>query len=298
MPAIIPTTGLAPYTIGASTYETYYKVFGDLSSDKRPLVVAHGGPSLSHDYLLPISDIAATHDVPIVFYDQVGTGLSTHIPEKKGDTTFWTIDLFIDELFNLLTYLKIEEYDYLGHSWGGMLGLEVVLRRHPKGMKNFVLANSLADGASWDKSFAQLLQAPDVPEGVRQTIMDENADRARRYAALKVFYKVYGCMVDPLPEDFLRSMDYTNGENADRTTVDALNAGDLSNWDVRDKLGEIDVPTLVINGARDFAQDWVVAPFVDNIPDVKWVKFENSSHTPFWEERDEFNQVVADYLGY
>ncbi|KAI5836129.1 proline-specific peptidase [Schizophyllum commune Tattone D] len=298
MPAIIPTTGLAPYTIGASTYETYYKVFGDLSSDKRPLVVAHGGPSLSHDYLLPISDIAAIHDVPIVFYDQVGTGLSTHIPKKKGDTTFWTIDLFIDELFNLLTYLHIEEYDYLGHSWGGMLGLEVVLRRHPRGMKNFVLANSLADGASWDKSFTQLLQAPDVPEDVRQTIMDEDADRAERYAALKVFYKVYGCMVDPLPEDFLRSMDYTNGENADRTTVDALNAGDLSNWDVRDKLGEIDVPTLVINGARDFAQDWVVAPFVENIPDVKWVKFENSSHTPFWEERDEFNRVVAEYLGY
>ncbi|KAL1762035.1 Alpha/Beta hydrolase protein, partial [Schizophyllum commune] len=222
MPAIIPTTGLAPYTIGASTYETYYKVFGDLSSDKRPLVVAHGGPSLSHDYLLPISDIAATHEVPIVFYDQVGTGLSTHIPEKKGDTTFWTIDLFIDELFNLLTYLEIEEYDYLGHSWGGMLGLEVVLRRHPKGLKKFVLANSLADGASWGESFAQLLQAPDVPEDARKTIMDENADRAERYAALKVFYKVYGCMVDPLPEDFLRSMDYTNGENADRTTVDAL----------------------------------------------------------------------------
>ena len=76
------------------------------------------------------------------------------------------------------------------------------------------------------------------------------------------------------------------------------NAGDLSNWDVRDKLGEIDVPTLVINGARDFAHDWVVAPFVEGIPDVKWVKFENSSHTPFWEERDDFNRVVAEYLGY
>ena len=63
-------------------------------------------------------------------------------------------------------------------------------------------------------------------------------------------------------------------------------------------MGEIDVPTLVINGARDFAQDWVVAPFVENIPDMKWVKFEHSSHTPFWEERDDFNQVVAKYLGY
>ena len=67
---------------------------------------------------------------------------------------------------------------------------------------------------------------------------------------------------------------------------------------MRDKLGEINVPTLVINGARDFAQDWIVAPFVEKITGAKWVKFEHSSHTPFWEERDKFDQVVAEYLGY
>ena len=74
------------------------------------------------------------------------------------------------------------------------------------------------------------------------------------------------------------------------------NAGDLNGWDVRDKLGDIHVPSLVINGARDFCQDWVVAPFVENIPDVKWVKFENSSHTPFFEERERYMKVLADFL--
>ncbi|KAL1736864.1 Alpha/Beta hydrolase protein [Schizophyllum commune] len=292
--------GKASYTVGDRTYETYYKIFGDLSSGKRPLVVVHGGPSFSHDYLLPISDIASIYGVPVVFYDQVGAGLSTHVRERQGDTAFWTFDFFIDEFFNLLAHLKIEAYDYLGHSWGGILGQEIILRRHPKGMKNFVLANSLPKKEWWDMSFMQLLQKADIPEQAKQTIVSQDVTREERWAAVQLFYAQYGCMVQPFPEDFLRGMAGHFGEDADTTTNDAMNAqgGELKGWDVRDKLGEIDVPTLVINGARDFAQDWIVAPFVEKISGAKWVRFEHSSHTPFWEERDKFNEVVAEYLGY
>ncbi|KAL1752437.1 Alpha/Beta hydrolase protein [Schizophyllum commune] len=294
--------GKAPYTVGDRTYETYYKIFGDLSSGKRPLIVVHGGLSFSHDYLLPISDLASSHGVPVVFYDQVGAGLSTHVRERKGDTAFWTFDFFIEESLNLLAHLKIEEYDYLGHSWGGILGQELVLRKHwhPKGMRNFILANTIPNREWWNISFMQLLEKADIPEQAKKTIVSPSASREERWAAVQLFYAQYGCMVQPFPEDFLVSMAGHFGEDADTTTDDAMNAqgGELHGWDVRDKLGDIDVPTLVINGARDFAQDWIVAPFVEKISGVNWVKFEHSSHTPFWEERNKFNQVVAEYLGY
>jgi pimeloyl-ACP methyl ester carboxylesterase len=58
------------------------------------------------------------------------------------------------------------------------------------------------------------------------------------------------------------------------------------------------VPTLIINGKYDIAQDFVVEPLFRNIPRVKWVRFENSSHTPFWEERQRFVELVADFLAY
>ncbi|KAL1693759.1 hypothetical protein GGG16DRAFT_110941 [Schizophyllum commune] len=171
-------------------------------------------------------------------------------------------------------------YDYLGHSWDGVLGQETILRRHTKGMKNSILANSLPKKKWWDISFVQLLEKADIPEQPKKTI--------------------YGCLVQPLPEDFLLGMAGHFGEDADTTTDDAMNAqgGELKGWDVRDKLAEINVPILVSNGARDFAQDWIVAPFVERISGANWVKFEHSSHTPFWEERDKLNQVVAEYLGY
>ena len=55
-------------------------------------------------------------------------------------------------------------------------------------------------------------------------------------------------------------------------TVLRRNAGDLSNWDVRNKLEEIDVPTLVINGARDFAQECVCVLLGDRARDAfMWV---------------------------
>ena len=59
---------------------------------------------------------------------------------------------------------------------------------------------------------------------------------------------------------------------------------------------EVDVPTLVINGRYDIAQDWVTAPYHKNIPGAKWVKFENSSHLPCWEERAEYITTTAEFL--
>jgi pimeloyl-ACP methyl ester carboxylesterase len=44
------------------------------------------------------------------------------------------------------------------------------------------------------------------------------------------------------------------------------------------------------------AQDFVVKPFFDKIQKVKWVTLENSSHTPFFEERERYMQLVAEFL--
>lgn len=70
----------------------------------------------------------------------------------------------------------------------------------------------------------------------------------------------------------------------------------LNDWTIVDRLGQIKVPTLVVNGRTDLAQDFVVAPFVERITGARKYTFENSSHTPFWEERAHFMQVVGDFL--
>lgn len=104
---------------------------------------------MCHDYLLSIADLS-TGGTPVIFYDQFGGGRSTHLPEKNGDTEFWTEELFMDEFDNVVRYLGIEkDFDILGQSWGGMLMSRYVATRQPKGLHRLVIADSPISMELW-----------------------------------------------------------------------------------------------------------------------------------------------------
>ncbi|KAI0362157.1 proline iminopeptidase [Trametes cingulata] len=282
--------GTIPFPYKGETYQTYYKIYGDLAGRTQPpLIALHGGPGLSHDVLLPLSDLA-DHSIPVIFYDQIGNSRSTHLRDKPP--TFWTIDLFIDELENLLAHFKVQDgFSLFGHSWGGILGSEFEVRRQPAGLRKLILSDSLAASSLWNQSNAQLLQTfpKDVQEGMAAGMKNPKAFQA----ALREFHAHYGCTVKPMPAEFIYSLDQVFGEHGDPTVA---SAPILQNWSIIDRLHLVRVPTFVINGRKDISQDFVVAPFFEKIRKVKWVTFENSSHTPFFEERERFMQLVAGFL--
>jgi pimeloyl-ACP methyl ester carboxylesterase len=76
--------GTIPFEYEGETLQTWYKVVGDVAPrNPRPLVVLHGGPGVSHDYMIPVSDIVSfSSHRPVIFYDQVGNGRSTHLQQK------------------------------------------------------------------------------------------------------------------------------------------------------------------------------------------------------------------------
>lgn len=126
-------------TLPFGEHETWYRVTGDLRSDRPTLVVVHGGPGSTHDYLQNLSDLAVD-GWSVVHYDQIGNGGSTHLPDRGTD--FWTVDLFAAELDNLLTGLGIaDNYVLFGQSWGGMLITHHAAAR-PAGLRGLVIANS------------------------------------------------------------------------------------------------------------------------------------------------------------
>ena len=75
-------------------------------------------------------------------------------------------------------------------------------------------------------------------------------------------------------------------------------SGSLRTWSVLDKLQNIRVSTLVINGKDDEAQNVCVEPFEALIPRgfVTRREFLDSSHMPFWEEQEAYLEVVSDFL--
>lgn len=204
------TEGRIPFTVGNETFETYYKVFGDISnaSTQPPLVVLHGGPGLSHDYMTPVGDLAfKSPSTAVIMYDQLGSGHSTHLHSKPID--FWTIDLFIAELENLLSHFSISDsYNLLGHSWGATLAAEFVVRRQPVGLQRLVLANCLASAKL--RNVAVKLRRSQLPEDVQEVLRMHEADgttSSPRYrAAMMVYYANFGCRVQPFPEDIAFSL--------------------------------------------------------------------------------------------
>lgn len=63
-----------------------------------------------------------------------------------------------------------------------------------------------------------------------------------------------------------------------------------------DRVGAVEVPTLLISGRHDEATPETVQPFYDGIPDVRWEVFEESSHMPHIEETARFMATVGGFL--
>ena len=291
-----PTSqGTVPFRDG----ETWYRVTGELGQGATPLVVLHGGPGATHDYVSSLATLAATGRA-VVHYDQLGCGRSTHFADRGAE--FYDVALFLDELDTLLAHLGIaERYHVLGQSWGGMLGAEHAIRR-PDGLASLIISNSPASMELWVREAARL--RTDLPVDVRETLdRHEQAGTTEHpdyLAATEAFYDRHVCRVVPHPAEVQASF---AAIEADPTVYHTMNGpneffciGTLRTWSVVDEVRAIDVPTLLLSGRYDEATPATVQPYFDGIRDVRWERFEHSSHMPFVEEPEAYRSVVAGFL--
>ncbi|KAK7045124.1 proline iminopeptidase [Favolaschia claudopus] len=283
--------------------KTWYKIIGELTapSSRRPLVALHGGPGVNHAYLLILSDLTKAHSIPLIVYDQIGNGNSTHLPEKMGDTSFWTEQLFLDELDNLLANLRVTEYDLLGHSWGGMFGARHAATQ-PAGLKHLVLASTPASMDLWVKAqnFLRGMLPQDTQDILSKHEKDGTTDSEEYQAAVGVFYARHLCIIDPMPAPITEGFGWIQKDPTVYLTMNGPSefyiTGPLKYWSMIQDAHKIGVPTLLLNGRYDEAQDSVVVPFFQEITNVKWVTFAESSHMIHFEERERYMQVVGDFL--
>lgn len=289
------TEGFAPF----GDYKTWYRVTGELTAKKPPLLVLHGGPGCTHDYVDSYKLVAESGRA-VIHYDQIGNGKSTHLPDKGGD--FWTVDFFVAELNNLIDHLGIRPaYHVLGQSWGGMLGAEFAVRR-PAGLKGLVVANSPAAMSTWISEAYRL--RGELPADVQATLLEhEKAGTTTSpayVAASEVFNQRHVCRVVPMPPEVKHTFDCIDADPTVYHTMNGPNefyvVGTMKDWTIVDRLHLINVPTLLISGYYDEATPACVQPYMDKIQDVRWAKFPNSSHMPHVEEKQACIKVTSDFL--
>jgi L-proline amide hydrolase len=291
------TTG----TVAFGEFATWYRVTGTLDpdSERAPLVVLHGGPGAAHNYCLAMANLGRDGRA-VVHYDQVGCGNSTHLPD--ADPGFWTVDLFVRELRNLVDALGIgNRFHLLGQSWGGMLAPEFMLA-DGAGVSSMTICDSPASMELWLEA-ANALRA-ELPDDVQATLLRHEeagtTDSPEYEEAMQVFYARHVCRVQPFPPEVQATFDQLAAEPTVYHTMNGPSEfhviGSLKTWSVVDRLDEISVPTLVVAGAHDEATPATWQPFVERIPGARSHVFPESSHMPHVEEPSSFLSVVGDFL--
>ncbi|KAK3317481.1 Alpha/Beta hydrolase protein [Cercophora scortea] len=290
----------------AQPCHTWYTVIGNLDGPGIPLVILHGGPGACHDYLLPLQDLASPNR-PIIFYDQIGNGRSTHLPERAGDEDFWSVQLFVDELDNLLHALGLQgkPFDVYGHSWGGMLAAvwAATSAIAARNLRRLVLASSLASMELWSVGIGRLRKK--LPADAQRAL--DRADETKDFedpeyqAAVEVFYKRHLSLARPWPPPEVQvALDWFAKDPTTYQTMygpsELTPLGSLRNWTAIPLLSKIKAPTLLINGAQDEAQDVAIQPFFELIERVKWITLDNAAHFSHVDQRKRHMQHLENFL--
>ncbi|KAJ3533754.1 hypothetical protein NMY22_g7210 [Coprinellus aureogranulatus] len=142
-----------------------------------------------------------------------------------------------------------------------------------------------------------------MPKDIREAFdkYERDGQPTPEYRKARKYYDThYTCKIVPMPEPIVKAFAWGAKDPTVQLTMFGRGTfeitGPIKDWSVLDQLPNIQVPTLVINGLDDSCRDTAVAPFVEKIPDVRWVKFTNSSHMAHFEEREKFMQTIRSFL--
>ncbi len=272
-------------------YRLFYRSFG--RATKGTVLCLHGGPGASHDYLLPLADLAQ-FGYRVVLFDQLGCGRS----QRPRGTALYTIDHHVEEVEGIRRALHLGRVHLMGSSYGGALVLATALT-YPKALRSLVVSSGLASTPLTVREMWRLVNR--LPPRVRATIRRHNARgdfRNPEYLkAVDVFYRRHLCRLRVWPHEVVQTMDNTglvyrimNGPNEFTIT------GRIRDWDVTDRLPEIRLPALVTVGRYDEVTPRVARAIQNGIQGSKLVLFDESSHLAFWEQRPLYIEIVRDFL--
>lgn len=284
--------GYMPYM----EYKTYYRIIGECTGNKKPLILLHGGPGSTHNYFEVLDDLAKEGRA-IVMYDQLGCGLSA-TPSRPD---LWNSKTWIEELVALRKHLGLDEVHILGQSWGGMQAIEYLCDYKPEGIASVILSSTLPSADLWEKEQRRMVTY--LPQEMQDAIAKAEASgdySDEAYAAANNEFMLRHCCADPSPNDpECMTRPKVKGTEAYVTAWgpnEFTPTGTLKGWEYREKIKDITVPTLITSGLMDLCTPLIAKLMNDSIKGSKWELFEFSRHMPFVEENEKYMKILSTWL--
>jgi L-proline amide hydrolase len=277
-------------TIAGPHGSIYYRMVGE--SDAVPLLVIHGGPGMSHDYLRDLDALA--DERPVIYYDQNGCGRS----DRPDDARLWKLATFAEEIDTVRGALGLDRVHLFGQSAGGWIAIDYALRA-PAGLVSLHLANTCASIPLFERGVARLRAAlPGGAGAVIDTHESAGITTDPEYlAAVGLFNRLHFTGADDVADHVHAAVRVMNPAIYAAMVGTGLTfTGNMAGWDVTDRLGDLDLPVLVTSGRFDEMTPHAVRPMVDAIPGARWLLFEESAHLPMVTETDAFIRATRGFL--
>jgi pimeloyl-ACP methyl ester carboxylesterase len=251
-----------------------------------PVVFVHGLSGSWQNWLEQLPEFARTHRV--VAMDLPGFGAS---PMPRERITISGYGRWLDAL---LEELGVAGAAIVGNSMGGFVGAETAIK-FPHRVERLVLVAAAGLSVEHQRSDG-LLRLLEVTENVSQLLAarlfskaDGLISRPRGRRALLWFVAAH-------PEQIPAALAREQLRGANKPGfVPALDA--LTSYPIRDRLGDVRCPTLLVWGPKD-----VLVPVGDAyefdrlIPDSRLVVYEDTGHVPMLERPERFNADLRAFL--
>lgn len=211
------------------------------------VVVLHGGPGASHDYLLPQYDRLAQRR-SLLYYDQRGGGQS---PVPRDTPVGWPEH--VADLDAIRANLGLDRLTLCGYSWGGLLAVLYFLE-YPERVERLALVAPAAITVEYrrqfEEEFARRMAAPEIKRE-RDTLRASGL-RERDPAAYQ--RRAFELSVAGYFRDFHDAKNLTAFRVTARTQEAVWKS--LGDYDLRPQLRALESripspPTMIIHGTFD-----------------------------------------------
>ncbi|HKP16008.1 MAG TPA: alpha/beta hydrolase [Gemmatimonadaceae bacterium] len=224
----------------------YWVEYGDPAAP--PILLLHGGPAASHEYLLPQMLVLA-EEHRLVTYDQRGGGRSRHDDDRA--VIGWRDQ--VEDVARVVAELRVSPLTIVGYSWGGLLAMLYAVEASSGSVQPPPARLALIDPApitraarqTFEQQFASRQAGPEVAAlkaELQASGLRERDPDAYRQRAFEI--SVAGYFADPA-----RARDLTPFRVTGRVQQSIWQS--LGDYDLRDSLKSVRVPTLVVHGRQD-----------------------------------------------
>ena len=290
-----------PVSTPSGEFNVWVKRVGNNPAKK--VLLLHGGPGATHEYFEVFDSYFPKAGIEYYYYDQLGS----HFSDQPSDTSRWNIPRFVEEVEQVRKALGLNKDNFyiLGHSWGGILGIEYALK-YQDNLKGLIISKMMSSIPAYVK-YAEEELAPGLPEDALKEIRALEAAGKytdERYLELvETHYYPKHVLRMPLeewPEPVTRSLGNLNfdiylmmqGPSEFGVVGDAT----LKEWDRTEDLAKITVPTLSVGAEYDTMDPKYMEMMAEKLANGKYHYCPEGAHWAMYDDADNYFKGVIDFV--